>query len=101
MGPKNDELNKCTIVLGDMFELGTYSEEAHQEILDELVSSEIENIIVAGEQFFITLSNDPRVNRFKSLEEVKKYLSKNTLEQTEILIKGSRGMAMETLLDYL
>ena len=97
----SNKKNKAAVILGDMFELGTYSEEAHQEILDELVSSEIENIIVAGEQFFITLSNDPRVNRFKSLEEVKKYLSKNTLEQTEILIKGSRGMAMETLLDYL
>ena len=87
--------------MGDMFELGTYSKEAHQEILDELVSSEIESILVVGEHFFITLSNDPRVNRFKSLEEVKKYLTHNTFKHTEILIKGSRGMAMEKLLDYL
>jgi len=81
--------------------LGTYSKEAHQEILDELVSTEIESILLVGEQFSRTLSNDPRVNRFKSIEEVKKHLSQNTLENTEILIKGSRGMAMESLLDYL
>ena len=87
--------------MGDMFELGTYSKEAHQEILDELVSSEIESILLVGERFFRTLSNDPRVNRFKSIEEVKKHLTQNTFEQTEFLIKGSRGMAMETLLDYL
>ena len=87
--------------MGDMFELGTYSKEAHQEILDELVSTEIEGILVVGEQFFKTLSNDPRVNRFKSIEQVKKHLTQNSFEHTEILIKGSRGMSMETLLDYL
>ena len=97
----SNKKNKGAVILGDMFELGTYSKEAHQEILDELVSSEIESIVVVGEQFFRTLSDDPRVNRYKSLEEVKKYLTQNTFEQTEILIKGSRGMAMETLLDYL
>ena len=97
----SNKKNKGAVILGDMFELGTYSKEAHQEILDELVSTEIEGILVVGEQFFKTLSNDPRVNRFKSIEHVKKYLTQNSFEHTEILIKGSRGMSMETLLDYL
>lgn len=97
----SNKKNKGAVILGDMFELGTYSKEAHQEILDELVSTEIEGILVVGEQFFRTLSNDPRVNRFKSIEEVKKHLTQNSFEHTEILIKGSRGMSMETLLDYL
>ena len=87
----SNKKNKGAVILGDMFELGKYSKEAHQEILDELVSTEIEGILVVGEQFFRTLSNDPRVNRFKSIEEVKKHLTQNSFEHTEILIKGQEG----------
>lgn len=97
----NNKKNKGCVILGDMLELGSFRQKAHQEIVNQLESTDIDSIIIVGENFFITLSNDPRVNRFKSLEEVKKFLNQNTFEQTEILIKGSRGMAMETLLDYL
>jgi UDP-N-acetylmuramoyl-tripeptide--D-alanyl-D-alanine ligase len=96
----SNKKNKGAVILGDMFELGTFTQKAHQEILDQLESTEIESILVVGEHFFRTQSNDPRVNRFKSLEEIKKYLNQNTFEHTDILIKGSRGMTMETLLDY-
>ena len=37
----NNKKNKGVVILGDMFELGKYSKEAHQEILDELVSTEL------------------------------------------------------------
>ena len=96
----SNKKNKGALILGDMFELGTFTQKAHQEILDQLESTEIESILVVGEHFFRTQSNDPRVNRFKSLKEIKKYLNQNTFEHTDILIKGSRGMTMETLLDY-
>jgi UDP-N-acetylmuramoyl-tripeptide--D-alanyl-D-alanine ligase len=56
---------------------------------------------VVGEQFFKTQSNDPRVIQFKSLEEIKRFLKQNPIENSEILIKGSRGMTMEILLDFL
>ena len=97
----NNKKNKGVVILGDMFELGKYTGKAHQEILDDLVSTNIESILLVGEHFFKTQSSDPRVNRFRSQEEIKNYLIQNRFENKDILIKGSRGMTMETLLDTL
>ena len=84
-----------------MFELGSFTQQAHQQIIEQLESSGIKRILVVGEQFFKTQSNDPRVIQFKSLEEIKRFLKQNPIENSEILIKGSRGMTMEILLDFL
>jgi UDP-N-acetylmuramoyl-tripeptide--D-alanyl-D-alanine ligase len=97
----NYKKNKGVVILGDMFELGRFTKTAHQEIINQLESSNIDNILVVGENFFNTQSIDPRVHSFQFLEEVKNYLIQNPFEQTDILIKGSRAMTMEVLLDYL
>jgi UDP-N-acetylmuramoyl-tripeptide--D-alanyl-D-alanine ligase len=93
--------NRGVVILGDMFELGSFTQQAHQQIIEQLESSGIERILVVGEHFFRTQSNDPRVSRFESLEEIKNYLKQNPIENSEILIKGSRGMTMERLVDSL
>lgn len=97
----NYKKNKGVVILGDMFELGRFTKTAHQEIINQLESSNIDNILVVGENFFNTQSIDPRVHSFQFLEEIKKYLIQNPFKQTDILIKGSRAMTMEVLLDYL
>jgi UDP-N-acetylmuramoyl-tripeptide--D-alanyl-D-alanine ligase len=93
--------HRGVVILGDMFELGSFTQQAHQQIIEQLESSGIKRILVVGEQFFKTQSNDPRVIQFKSLEEIKRFLKQNPIENSEILIKGSRGMTMEILLDFL
>jgi len=97
----SNKKNKGTVILGDMFELGTFTDTAHQEIINQLESSDLNSILIVGEHFLKTQSRDPRVHSFQSLDEIKNYLIQNPFEQTDILIKGSRGMTMETLLDYL
>ena len=93
--------NKSCVILGDMFELGRFTLKAHQEILDKLESTDINSIILIGENFFNVRTHDPRVRSFKSLEEIREFLIQNPFEETDILIKGSRGMRLETLLEVL
>lgn len=97
----NNKRNKGVVILGDMFELGRFTQQAHQQIIEQLESTEIERILLVGKHFFKTQSSDPRVSRFESLEEIKNYLSQNPIENSDILIKGSRGMTMESVVDYL
>jgi UDP-N-acetylmuramoyl-tripeptide--D-alanyl-D-alanine ligase len=97
----NNKKNKGCVILGDMFELGSFTDKAHQEILDQLESTDIDSILIVGEHFFKTQSRDPRVQSFQSLEEIKDYLIQNPFKETDILIKGSRGMTLETLLNAL
>ena len=97
----NNKRNKGVVILGDMFELGRFTQQAHQQIIEQLESTEIERILLVGKHFFKTQSSDPRLSRFESLEEIKNYLSQNPIENSDILIKGSRGMTMESVVDYL
>ena len=97
----NNKRNKGVVILGDMFELGKFTQQAHQQIIEQLESTQIERILLVGKYFFKTQSSDPRLSRFESLEEIKNYLSQNPIENSDILIKGSRGMTMESVVDYL
>jgi len=86
-------------ILGDMFELGEQSAEEHQAIAGKLEDERIDRAFLIGPYFAEVNS---RHNRFQSFEEFSNYwphagLQKNAL----ILIKGSRGMALERVLGLL
>lgn len=92
---------KGVVILGDMFELGTQTASAHQEILNLVVETNVEDILVVGKYFFKTQTQDPRVQYFSTLEEIKNFLIQNPFDKSDILIKGSRGMTLETLLEQI
>ncbi|WP_324025487.1 UDP-N-acetylmuramoyl-tripeptide--D-alanyl-D-alanine ligase [Maribacter sp. BPC-D8] len=87
------------LILGDMFELGDSAKEEHQNISDLATSLNFKQVLLVGENFYSTNSNAVRL---KSFEELKSYLSENSLQsKSSILIKGSRGMALERVLDLI
>ena len=97
----NNKGNKAAVILGDMFELGVHTPEAHQKIVNLLEQTDLDKILIAGKHFFQTHSQDMRIISFESLAEIKDYLIQNPFDDMEVLIKGSRGMMMESLLEYL
>tara|TARA_A200000113_G_scaffold218140_1_gene225306 strand:+ start:67 stop:1353 length:1287 start_codon:yes stop_codon:yes gene_type:complete len=92
---------KSIVIIGDMFELGAYASAAHQEVIDQLIHSAVEKVITVGDHFYQTQTEGQKFKKFRTLEETKKYIAQNRFDQTDILIKGSRGMALEGLLDFL
>ncbi|MCI2227560.1 UDP-N-acetylmuramoyl-tripeptide--D-alanyl-D-alanine ligase [Polaribacter sp. MSW13] len=86
-----------TIILGDMFELGETSIKEHQEIIDLANSMDFENRFFIGQLFYKTVNS----NAFKTFEDFKNYIKKHPLKNASILIKGSRGMQLERLLDFI
>jgi len=84
-----------TVILGDMFELGTESIKEHQLIADCISKLEFDNCILVGELFYAT---NTTCLRFKTQEEAFNHLQLNKTKHNHILIKGSRGMALENLL---
>ncbi|WP_088323899.1 UDP-N-acetylmuramoyl-tripeptide--D-alanyl-D-alanine ligase [Polaribacter tangerinus] len=81
-----------TVILGDMFELGTESEVEHQAIVDLVTKQQFLNVFYIGNHFYQTKTTD---YKFKDFEDFKEYLQKKPLENQYILIKGSRGMKLE------
>lgn len=88
------------VILGDMFELGESSAEEHQKIVDLIGTMDLSLVLLAGEQFSgCSCPEDFHV--FENTNSLKEYLQNKPPKGNFILIKGSRGMKMETLLEFL
>lgn len=87
------------LILGDMFELGEYSINEHQLIVDLLLQKGAENVILVGKEFYQTRSHN--FLKIITTGEAITYLSTNKIKNANILVKGSRGMKLEELLDVL
>ena len=86
------------VIIGDMFELGTTSLQEHQAIIDLVATLHFTKTYFVGENFYQTKTNKPLFKTYQDLEE---HLKKNPLENQSILIKGSRGMRLERILELL
>lgn len=93
--------NNKVAILGDMFELGDYSSEEHLNVLKQLSKNGISKIILVGEQFFAFSDQFPTYNFFLTTEDLKVYLNESALVGETVLIKGSRGMQLEKIVDNL
>jgi len=87
------------VFLGDMFELGESAAEEHQFITNYVASLNIDNIYLIGANFGKTTSNHPKTIIYSSFEALKTNFP--AVENSTLLIKGSRGMALERILELL
>lgn len=88
------------LFLGDMFELGESAEIEHQAIADFVASNFEDNIYLIGENFFKTKTTET-IYKFSSFKDLKPSLKSINLSDATVLIKGSRGMALERILDVI
>jgi len=93
-----DKTNKV-LILGDMFELGNSAKDEHQSIAELTKTLHFKNALLVGENFYQAQTNFIKLKNFEAL---KAYLIENKIApNSSILIKGSRGMALERALDYI
>ena len=95
-----DKENKVAI-LGDMFELGEESLEEHKQIIALLEKeSEVKTYFV-GSHFFANKIDSEFVSFFETFDVFSSFIKEEKLQNQMILIKGSRGMALERTLELL
>ncbi|TGD57199.1 UDP-N-acetylmuramoyl-tripeptide--D-alanyl-D-alanine ligase [Flavobacterium humi] len=88
-------------ILGDMFELGTESIAEHQKIV-ELLRNEIGiKTIFVGKDFYANKISSDHIHFYKTFEEFAEVFKNTKPQNKAILIKGSRGMALERTLDII
>ncbi len=94
---RNDQ--KC-VILGDMLELGAVSDEEHQKIADYIELQNFEEVFLVGPEFKKTVTGDKK-KKFDNVELLSNYLKTQPIENKFILIKGSRGIHLEKILELL
>ncbi len=95
-----DKPNK-NVIIGDMYELGHESLAEHKMIVDYLADKASFECFFVGKDFYANHVSRPNFHFFNSFEAFAKELPKLQFNHATLLIKGSRGMALERVLEYL
>lgn len=94
-GPNN------VLFLGDMFELGNDAALEHQNIVNYIMSHFDGTVYLIGKNFYKTVAQKPNISKFETFEDLKSNLDPSKIKHSKLLIKGSRGMALERVLELL
>lgn len=86
------------VILGDMRELGSVSQEEHQKVVDTLRKDDFSKVWLVGEDFGKT---DCDFRKFKDVEEVKAAIAKEQPQGYYILVKGSNSIKLFQLPELL
>ena len=91
---------KQILILGDMFEMGDQAEKEHLDLLIWAKQFEFESIYLLGEHFN-QVSANCGLKTYATMKALGENLKSKDYKDTAILVKGSRGMKMERVLEYL
>lgn len=87
------------VLLGDMFELGSYAEEEHKAIAALATNSGIDKVVFAGQEF-LKLKGKYNADFYADVNEIIAHIDEYKNKYASVLIKGSRGMTMEKTVDH-
>lgn len=93
--------NNKIAILGDMFELGEESLEEHKKTIAFLKGQTNITTYFIGKDFYTNLIEDSNIHFFEDFLTFSTYLKSIEITNSLILIKGSRGMALERTLEIL
>lgn len=95
------------LVFSDMLELGSDSEKWHLELADQIAASDFAQVWAFGKESSIVIKNLNAKKKqlpahwFESAESLARALTEQVREGDLILLKGSRGMRVERVLEIL
>ncbi len=87
------------LILGDMFELGTHAQAEHEAMLALTSPDMFVAIILIGPEFMRACMDEAHIVRFRDMDTTRDWFHRQSWSDTTFLLKGSRSMKMEALID--
>jgi UDP-N-acetylmuramoyl-tripeptide--D-alanyl-D-alanine ligase len=87
--------------MGDMYELEGEAEKEHQAIAKLAHQKKFELVYLCGSLFKSALDMIPEAKFFETKSSLADHLKKNPLTDSTILVKASRGIGLETIVEHL
>ena len=84
-------------ILGDMKELGEFALEQHKAIIEFAIENGLHRVFVVGEEFCVAASAFD-IQAFDSMDLLINHFRNEPIAENTVLIKGSRSMKMEQLI---
>lgn len=97
----NMPILKKNLILGDMFELGEFMEEEHRNIGKMTKNKNFNKVIFCGERMKYAYEENKDAIYCRNLNELEDYLDESDLSDSVLLIKGSRAMQLETIVNKI
>ena len=88
-------------ILGDMFELGDASVTEHHQLGQLLASLPLPQVLLIGPEMTGAAEVANHFQHFTTKAEAAEWLRTHPVRDRQVLVKGSRGMALETLVELL
>lgn len=88
---------KKVAILGDMFEMGAFAASEHQRMIALATSLPLDQVVFCGEEF--TQQKTDKGLYFLNRAALKTWFDTQDFSNHTLLLKGSRGMALEKILE--
>ena len=103
---RNEKGDRKIAVIGDVLELGSYTREIHRSIGKELLNSNLDYIVLVGDNTKYTLdyleeNNYSNVKHFDKESDTYTFLDNLLNSNDTVLVKGSNGMKLKNIVNYL
>lgn len=97
---------RAVAILGDMYELGDFSNDAHRDIGRLISEQGIDVFVAVGEMMSVAVeealkNNRIQIHRFKDVHDAEREIMNIIEPDDTVLIKGSRAMCMERLVEVI
>lgn len=89
------------VILGDMYELGDESEAEHRALGKLIAEGKFDKVILSGKDMHFALAYLPKAYYFPDKFSLHNWLMDNPMTNTHVLIKGSRGMSLESVVPFI
>lgn len=89
------------VILGDMFELGAFSQAAHAKLGEQVAKAGFEKVIFCGKAIKAALAANPGAHYFEDRAQLNDFLQQQHFQDAMILVKASRGIGLENTPDHI
>lgn len=92
---------KKIAILGDMFELGDDTDKEHRSIVNQVAEKNFYATYLCGKLFYAIKEDKPNVMYFSEKEALLDALKKDAISNAVVLVKASRGIGLESVMEIL
>ncbi|MEM1405192.1 MAG: UDP-N-acetylmuramoyl-tripeptide--D-alanyl-D-alanine ligase [Bacteroidota bacterium] len=93
--------NRKVVILGDMKELGNDSDMEHRRLGEQLALMELDRILLCGELIYPASEVLKDAIFFNTREALEAHLRQNPVQDSLVLIKASRSIGLEKVMEVL